>query len=64
MVIYLSVLSAGMIDIYQAFFLVIGSDMGTTMTGLLGSVGGNSIKRKRPGHNFTLIYGAPFLPYY
>ncbi|MBK7232126.1 MAG: Na/Pi symporter [Saprospiraceae bacterium] len=54
MVIYLSVLSAGMIDIYQAFFLVIGSDMGTTMTGLLGSVGGNSIKKKTAWAQFYI----------
>ncbi|MBK9270402.1 MAG: Na/Pi symporter [Saprospiraceae bacterium] len=48
MVIYLSVLSAGLIDLTQAFYLVIGSDLGTTMTGLVGTVGGNSI-RKRTG---------------
>jgi len=54
MVIYLSVLAAGMIDIQQAFFLVIGSDMGTTVTGLLGSVGGNSIKKKTAWAQFYI----------
>lgn len=44
--IYLSALATGMIDIQQAAFLVIGSDLGTTATALIGTIRANSIKKK------------------
>ncbi len=46
MTIYLSSLSAGLISLEQAAFLVIGSDLGTTVTGILGTLKGNSIRKK------------------
>ncbi len=46
MVIFLSLLSEGMIDLHQAFYLVIGSDLGTTMTALISTFKGNTIKKK------------------
>lgn len=44
--IYLSALSAGVIDLPQAALLMIGSDMGTTITALLGTIRANSIRKK------------------
>lgn len=46
MMIYLSSLAAGIITLDQAYFLVIGSDIGTTITALIGTIGGNSIRKK------------------
>jgi phosphate:Na+ symporter len=46
MTIYLSSLSAGLISLEQAAFLVIGSDLGTTITGMIGSLNGNAIAKK------------------
>ncbi len=46
MIIYLSLLSEGLIDLHQAFYLVVGSDLGTTMTALVGTLRGNTIKKK------------------
>lgn len=46
MMIFLSSLAAGIITFHQAIFLVIGADLGTTVTALIGTLGGNSIKKK------------------
>jgi phosphate:Na+ symporter len=46
MTIYLSSLAAGIITLPQAAFLVIGSDLGTTVTGIIGTLNGNAIRRK------------------
>lgn len=44
--IYLSALAVGIIDMHQAIFLVIGSDLGTTATAMLGTINANAIKKK------------------
>ncbi len=44
--IFLSSLSAGVITLEQGFYLVIGGDLGTTITALLGTINGNTIKKK------------------
>lgn len=46
MMIFLSSLAAGVITLNQGFYLVIGGDLGTTITAILGSINGNSIKKK------------------
>jgi phosphate:Na+ symporter len=46
MVIFLTSLSAGSIDLLQAGYLAIGADIGTTVTGLLGTLNANAIRRK------------------
>lgn len=46
MTIYLSSLAAGIITLPQAAFLIIGSDVGTSVTGLIGSLNGNDMRRK------------------
>lgn len=46
MMIFLSSLAAGVITLEQGFYLVIGADIGTTITAIIGTIGGNSIKRK------------------
>lgn len=45
-VIILSALNAGLIDIYQSFAMIIGANMGTTSTLLLGSIGGTADKKR------------------
>ncbi len=44
--IFLSSLAAGLISIEQAAFLVIGADLGTTITAIIGTINANTIKRK------------------
>ncbi|HMQ06799.1 MAG TPA: Na/Pi symporter [Saprospiraceae bacterium] len=44
--IFLSSLAAGIITLEQGAFLVIGADLGTTITAIIGSIGANSIKKK------------------
>jgi phosphate:Na+ symporter len=44
--IYLSSLAAGLINLEQAAFLVIGSDLGTTITALIGTINANQMKKK------------------
>lgn len=44
--IYLSSLAAGLINLEQAAFLVIGSDLGTTITALTGTIHANPMKKK------------------
>jgi phosphate:Na+ symporter len=46
MTIYLASLSVGMISLEQAAVLVIGSDLGTTVTALIGTLRANEIRRK------------------
>lgn len=46
MMIFLSSLAAGIITLHQGLFLVIGADLGTTITALLGTIKGNAIKKK------------------
>lgn len=46
MMIFLSSLAAGMIGVEQAFYLVAGADLGTTMTALIGTINGNSMRKK------------------
>ncbi len=44
--IFLSSLAAGMISIEQGFFLVVGADLGTTITAVIGTLNANSIRKK------------------
>lgn len=46
MMIFLSSLAAGVITLNQGFYLVIGAGIGTTITAVIGTVGGNSIRKK------------------
>lgn len=46
MMIFLSSLAAGVITLDQGFYLVIGADVGTTITAIIGTIGGNSIRKK------------------
>jgi len=46
MSIYLASLASGIITLPQAAFLVIGSDLGTTITAILGTLKANTIRRK------------------
>lgn len=46
MMIFLSSLAAGIITLEQGFYLVIGSDLGTTITAIIGTAQGNAIRRK------------------
>jgi phosphate:Na+ symporter len=72
MMIYLSSLSAGIISIEQAAFLAIGSDLGTTATGLAGTIGANKIKKQTGWAQFYInvisasiaIISAPALLYF
>ncbi|WP_339612018.1 Na/Pi symporter, partial [uncultured Planktosalinus sp.] len=45
-VIILSALNAGLIDVYQSFAMIIGANIGTTSTLLLGSIGGTADKKR------------------
>ena len=46
MMIFLSSLSAGIITLNHAAYMVIGADIGTTITAIIGSIGGNSVKKQ------------------
>lgn len=46
MMIYLSSLAAGMIDFHQAMYLILGSSLGMSMVGIIGSLKGNVIKKR------------------
>jgi len=46
MTIYLSTLAAGIISFPQAAYLVVGSDLGTSVTGVIGTLSGNAIRKK------------------
>ncbi len=45
-VIILSALNAGLIDVYQSFAMIIGANIGTTSTLLLGSIAGTADKKR------------------
>ncbi len=45
-VIILSALNAELIDVYQSFAMIIGANIGTTSTLLLGSIGGTADKKR------------------
>lgn len=45
-VIILSALNAELIDVYQSFAMIIGANMGTTSTLLMGSIGGTADKKR------------------
>ncbi|PIQ18311.1 MAG: sodium:phosphate symporter [Flavobacteriaceae bacterium CG18_big_fil_WC_8_21_14_2_50_34_36] len=45
-VIILSALNAGLIDVYQSFAMIIGANIGTTSTLLLGSIKGTADKKR------------------
>ncbi|MCR9183213.1 MAG: Na/Pi symporter [Flavobacteriaceae bacterium] len=45
-VIILSALNAGLIDVYQSFAMIIGANIGTTSTLLLGSLAGTADKKR------------------
>jgi len=53
MMIFLSSLAAGVITLNQGFYLVIGSDLGTTITAIIGTINGNSLKKKIGWSQFT-----------
>jgi phosphate:Na+ symporter len=44
--IFLSALSAGLVTYEQSLYLVIGADLGTTVTALLGTIKSNAIRKK------------------
>lgn len=46
MMIFLSSLAAGVITLHHALYLVIGADLGTTVTALIGTINGNVIRKK------------------
>lgn len=46
MMIYLSSLAAGIITVDQGFYLVIGGEIGTTVSAIIGTINGNSIRKK------------------
>ncbi len=52
--IYLSALAAGILNIEQAVFMVMGSDLGTTVTALIGTVNANAIKKKTGYAHFAI----------
>lgn len=53
MVITLSALSAGIIPIESAITMIIGSDLGTTITALLGSIGSSSATKRAAFSHFS-----------
>lgn len=69
MTIYLTSMASGILNLEQAAFLMVGSELGTTATGLLGTIKGNAIRRK-VGYSqfwfnaFTCVVTLPLLlPY-
>lgn len=69
MMIFLSSLSAGLITVEQGFYLVIGGDLGTTVTAIIGTINANSIRKKVGWSQFTFnafngIIAILFLPFY
>jgi phosphate:Na+ symporter len=66
MMIILTSLSTNMIDLKQAMFMVVGADLGTTITAIIGTLGGN-VAKKRVGYAqfffnaFNAIFGLALL---
>jgi phosphate:Na+ symporter len=54
MVIFLASLSAGSITLIQAGYLAVGADLGTTITGILGTLNGNHIRKKTGWSQFYI----------
>jgi len=54
MMIFLASLAAGSIDLLQAGYLAIGADLGTTVTGILGTLNGNHIRKKTGWSQFYI----------
>lgn len=54
MVIFLSSLAAGSITLSQAAYLAIGADLGTSITGILGTINGNAIRKKTGWSQFYI----------
>lgn len=54
MVIFLASLSAGGITLIQAGYLAVGADLGTTITGILGTLNGNHIRKKTGWSQFYI----------
>jgi phosphate:Na+ symporter len=54
MVIFLSSLATGSITLLQAAYLAIGADLGTSITGILGTIQGNAIRRKTGWSQFYI----------
>ncbi len=54
MVIFLTSLAAGSINLTQAAYLAIGADLGTTVTGILGTINGNHIRKKTGWSQFYI----------
>jgi phosphate:Na+ symporter len=67
MMIFLSSLATGVVSLEQALYLVIGGDLGTTMTALLGTLTGTIVK-KRVGwsqfffNSISAILGLSLMP--
>ena len=58
-VIFLSSLAAGVITLQQGFYLAIGANLGTTITAILGTIKGSSIKKKTGWAQFFInVFGA------
>ena len=53
-VIFLASLSAGGITLLQAGYLVVGADLGTTVTGIMGTLNGNHIRKKTGWSQFYI----------
>lgn len=53
MMIFLSALAAGLISLEQGFYLVVGADLGTTITAIIGTIKANSIRKKVGWAQFT-----------
>ncbi|MCX7745146.1 MAG: Na/Pi symporter [Flavobacteriales bacterium] len=69
MMIFITSLSAGIITLNHAAYLVIGADIGTTFTALIGSIGGSSVKKQVGLSHFffnfiTAIFAAFLVKYY
>ena len=63
-VIILSALNAGLVDIYQSVAMVIGANIGTTFTLVIGSLGGTADKKRLSLANVIFKLFAGFLVFF
>ncbi|MBK5193871.1 MAG: Na/Pi cotransporter family protein [Flavobacteriaceae bacterium] len=63
-VIILSALNAGLVDIYQSVAMVIGANIGTTATLVIGSLGGTADKKRLSMANVIFNLFAGFLVFF
>ena len=63
-VIILSALNAGLVDIYQSVAMVIGANIGTTVTMVIGSLGGTADKKRLSLANVIFNLFAGFLVFF